>query len=145
MKDALDESHTGLGRRLADTDHVVPVTGPRKPVFGILPRNVQQTMGFDLLLDDDVKLVTMLGTAGSGKTLIALAAGLLKAVNEQRYDRLLVARPIMPMGRDIGYLPGDVQDKLSAWMQPIFDTLTPRPLSSASTPSWPAASSSSSR
>ncbi len=124
MKDGLDDSHTGLARRLADTDHVVPVTGPRKPVFGILPRNVQQTMAFDLLLDDDIKLITLLGAAGSGKTLLALAAGLVKTVNEQRYDRLLVARPIMPMGRDIGYLPGDVQDKLSAWMQPIFDNLS---------------------
>ena len=123
LRDAVDESHTGLGRRVGDTDALVPVTGPRKPVFGILPRNVQQTMAFDLLLDDDVKLVTLLGAAGSGKTLLALAAGLVKALNEQRYDRLLVARPIMPMGRDIGYLPGDIQDKLSAWMQPIFDNL----------------------
>jgi PhoH-like ATPase len=124
MKDMADDSHSGLGRRVADTDHLVPVAGPRKPVFGVLPRNVQQTMAFDLLLDDDVKLVTLLGTAGSGKTLLALAAGLTKVLNDQRYDRLLVARPIMPMGRDIGYLPGDVQDKLAAWMQPIFDNLS---------------------
>lgn len=124
MRDALDESHSGLARRLADTDHLVPVVAPRKPVYGILPRNVQQTMALDLLLDDDIKLITLLGTAGSGKTLIALAAGLSKVLGEQRYDRLLVARPIMPMGRDIGYLPGDVQDKLGAWMQPIFDNLS---------------------
>jgi len=124
LHDALDESHTGLARRLGDTDHIVPATGPRKPVFGILPRNVQQTMAFDLLLDDEIKLITLLGTAGSGKTLLALAAGLMKVTNEERYDRMLVARPIMPLGRDIGYLPGDVQDKLSAWMQPIFDNLS---------------------
>ncbi|MEM9884222.1 MAG: PIN domain-containing protein, partial [Planctomycetota bacterium] len=102
LRNALDESHTGLARRLADTDHLLPVHAPRKPVFGIMARNLQQTMALDLLLDDDLKLVTLLGTAGTGKTLLALAAGMTKVISEQRYDKLLVARPIMPMGRDIG-------------------------------------------
>lgn len=124
LKDGSDESHTGLARRLGDTDQLVPVLKPRKPVFGILTRNVQQTMAMDLLLDDNVKLVTLLGTAGTGKTLLAIAAGMAKCINEHRYDRVLVARPIMPMGRDIGYLPGDIEAKLTAWMQPIFDNLT---------------------
>ena len=93
-------------------------------MFGILPRNVQQTMALDLLLDDEVKLITLLGSAGTGKTLLAIAAGLAKTMAEQRYDKLLVARPIMPMGRDIGYLPGDKDEKLAAWMQPIFDNLS---------------------
>ena len=123
LKDNTDPSHTGLARRLADTDQLIPVSSPRKHTFGIVPRNVQQTMALDLLLDDEIKLVTMVGTAGSGKTLLALAAGLSKTLNDQRYDRVLVARPIMPMGRDIGYLPGDINDKLGAWMQPIFDNL----------------------
>ncbi len=124
LQDKLEPSHTGLARRLGDTDRIIPVTGPRKPVFGIMGRNVQQTMALDLLLDDDIKLITMLGTAGSGKTLLALAAGMTKVLKEERYDRMLVARPIMPLGRDIGFLPGDINEKLSAWMQPIFDTLT---------------------
>lgn len=124
LRDQDDPSHTGLGRRLAETEHLIPVTGPRKHVFGIVARNVQQTMALDLLLDDEIKLVTLLGTAGSGKTLLALAAGLTKLLNEQRYSRVLVARPIMPLGRDIGYLPGGVEDKLGAWMQPIFDNMT---------------------
>ena len=124
LRDSLDDSHTGLGRRLADTDHLIPIHGPRKPVFGIMARNVQQIMALDLLLDDEVKLVTMLGTAGTGKTLLALAAGMSKVFSEQRYDKLLVARPIMPLGRDIGYLPGDKDEKLSAWMQPIFDNIS---------------------
>lgn len=123
MHDAVDESHSGLARRVGDTDHVVPVTAPRKPVFGVMARNIEQTMALDLLLDDEIKLVTMTGGAGTGKTLLALAAGMHKVFQEQRYDRLLVARPIMPMGRDIGYLPGDKEEKLSAWMQPIFDNL----------------------
>ncbi|MFZ4429237.1 MAG: PhoH family protein [Phycisphaerales bacterium] len=118
-----DENHTGLARRLSDTDHVIPVTGPRKPVSGLMARNVQQTMALDALMDDDIKFVTLLGGAGTGKTLLAIAAGMAKVFTEGRYDKLLVARPIMPMGRDIGYLPGDKDEKLTAWMQPIFDNL----------------------
>lgn len=123
LKDKADENHTGLGRRLADTNHLIPVTGPRKPVYGIVARNVQQTMAMDMLLDDEIKLVTLLGSAGTGKTLLAIAAGMAKVFSEERYDKLLVARPIMPLGRDIGYLPGDKDEKLGAWMQPIFDNL----------------------
>ncbi|MBC7771251.1 MAG: PhoH family protein [Pyrinomonadaceae bacterium] len=124
MKDVEDEGHTGLARRLADTDHLIPITGPRKPTFGIMARNVHQTMALDLLLDEEIKMVTLLGSAGTGKTLVAVAAGMAKVFNEERYDKLLVARPIMPMGRDIGYLPGDKDQKLTAWMQPIFDNLS---------------------
>ncbi len=124
MEDTGDDSHTGLARLLGDTDHLIPIHGPRRPVFGILPRNLQQTMAMDLLLDDEIKLLTLLGTAGTGKTLLAIAAGMAKVYTEQRYDKLLVARPIMPMGRDIGYLPGSKDEKLSAWMQPIFDNLS---------------------
>ncbi len=123
LHDSGDSSHVGVARRLGDTDHVIPVIGPRKPVYGIMPRNLQQTMALDLLLDEEVKLITLLGSAGTGKTLLALAAGLHKVFNEERYSKLLVARPIMPMGRDIGYLPGDKDEKLSAWMQPIFDNI----------------------
>ncbi|MFN0010437.1 MAG: PhoH family protein [Phycisphaerales bacterium] len=124
LHDDDDESHSGLARRLGDTDHVIPVTGPRKPVFGIMGRNLQQTMALDLLMDDEIRLVTLLGSAGTGKTLLAVAAGMAKVFNEERYDKLLVARPIMPMGRDIGYLPGSKDDKMGAWMQPIFDNLS---------------------
>ena len=116
-------SHVGLGRRLADTDHLIPIQNQRRAVHGVVARNVQQTMALDLLLDDDVPLVTLLGSAGTGKTMLALAAGMTRTVQEDRYDKLLVARPIMPMGRDIGYLPGSKDEKLGAWMQPIFDNL----------------------
>ena len=121
--DQAEDGHTGLARRLADTGHVIPVTQPRKPTFGIMARNVQQTMALDLLLDDEVRMVTLIGAAGTGKTLLAVAAGMSKVFTDGRYEKLLVARPIMPMGRDIGYLPGDKDEKLTAWMQPIFDNL----------------------
>lgn len=123
LKDDHDRDHTALARAKGEPGTVVPVRPRRGPVFGILPRNLQQTMALDLLLDDSVKLVTLIGNAGTGKTLVALAAGMTKVLNDQAYQKLLCARPIMPLGRDIGYLPGDKDQKLTAWMQPIFDNM----------------------
>ena len=123
LKDQADPAHTALARYRSDVGALVPVRNRRGPVFGILPRNLQQTMALDLLLDDSVKLVSLIGNAGTGKTLLAIAAGMTKTLNEQIYQKLLCARPIMPLGRDIGYLPGDKDQKLNAWMQPIFDNM----------------------
>ncbi len=96
---------------------------PVEPVFGILPLNTQQKAAFNLLLDDDIKLVTLVGKAGTGKTLLAISAGLTKVITEKRYDRVLVTRPVVPFGKDIGYLPGGKNEKLAHWMQPLFDNL----------------------
>src|SRR6185436_13198299 len=101
----------------------VPVRKLRDGVWGIKPRNREQHFALDLLLDDSVKLVTLVGKAGTGKTLLAIAAGLQKVTEEQVFARLLVSRPIFPLGRDIGYLPGDIEEKLNPWMQPIYDNL----------------------
>lgn len=92
-------------------------------IWGIHPLNVEQRCALDLLLRDDVKLVTLIGPAGTGKTLLALAAGLRKVFDESVYARILVSRPIVPLGRDIGYLPGLKEEKLIHWMQPIYDNL----------------------
>lgn len=92
-------------------------------IWGIKPRNVEQRCAMDLLLRDDIKLVTMVGQAGTGKTLLALACGMRKVFDEGCYSRILVSRPIMPLGKDIGYLPGTKEEKLLPWMQPIFDNL----------------------
>jgi PhoH-like ATPase len=123
LKDVANEGHTALGRYRGDIERIVPLKPRRGPVFGIMPRNLQQTMAIDLLLDDSVKLITLVGGAGTGKTLLALAAGMNKVLNEETFSKLLCARPIMPLGRDIGYLPGDKDEKLGAWMQPIFDNV----------------------
>jgi PhoH-like ATPase len=101
----------------------VPVKKLRDGVWGIKPRNKEQHFALDLLLNDDIKLVTLVGKAGTGKTLLAIAAGLQKVADEQVYSKLLVSRPIFPLGRDIGYLPGDIEEKLNPWMQPIYDNL----------------------
>ena len=92
-------------------------------LWNIGPRNKEQRMAIDLLCDPEVQLVTLVGGAGTGKTLLALAAALEQVVRGNRYDRILVSRPIVPMGNDIGYLPGDKNQKLNSWMQPIFDNL----------------------
>jgi PhoH-like ATPase len=123
LQDQDDPNHTALARYRHDVGALVPVRSRRGPTFGIMPRNLQQQMAMDLLLDDSVKLVSLIGNAGTGKTLLAIAAGMNKVLNEGVYTKLLCARPIMPLGRDIGFLPGDKDQKLSAWMQPIFDNM----------------------
>lgn len=95
----------------------------REGVWGIFARNKEQLFALDLLLDDSVQLVTLNGVAGTGKTLLAIAAGLKQVADDERYRKLLVSRPIFPLGRDIGFLPGDLEQKLNPWMKPIFDNL----------------------
>jgi len=99
------------------------IPGFRDGVWDVKPRNPQQTLALELLLDPEVSIVTLMGKAGTGKTLLALAAGLQMMMDENTYTKLLVSRPIFPMGKDIGYLPGTAQEKLEPWMQPIFDNL----------------------
>ncbi len=94
-----------------------------KDIWGIQPLNMQQRCAFDLLLRDDIKLVALLGPAGTGKTLLSLACGLRKVFDDGLYSKILVSRPIVPLGKDIGYLPGTKEEKLYHWMQPIYDNL----------------------
>jgi len=94
-----------------------------EPIFGIRPLNTQQRIALDLLLNNDIQLVTLIGKAGTGKTLLSLAAGLRNTMEEKNYTRVLLSRPVIPMGKDIGYLPGAKSQKMSHWMQPLFDNL----------------------
>ena len=114
---------SALGKYDKGTGKIAGIKKLREGVWGIKPRNKEQHYALDLLLNDEVKLVTLVGKAGTGKTLLALAAGLQKVTEEQTFHKLLVSRPIFPMGRDIGYLPGDIEEKLNPWMQPIYDNL----------------------
>ncbi|RMG56030.1 MAG: PhoH family protein, partial [Bacteroidetes bacterium] len=91
--------------------------------WGIRARNKEQKFALELLLDDEVQVVTLVGKAGTGKTLLALAVGLEKVIEEGIYSRFLVTRPVIPMGDDLGYLPGSKEEKLRPWMQPIYDNL----------------------
>ena len=92
-------------------------------VWNIAPKNKEQRMALDLLLDPGIRLVTLVGGAGTGKTLLALAAALQQTLQQEQFERILVSRPIIPLGKDIGFLPGSKDAKLGSWMQPIFDNL----------------------
>ena len=112
-----------LTRYNADSGQLTLVEELKTSISGIKPLNIQQQMALDLLLNDSVSLVTLVGKAGTGKTLLAVAAGLYRVFHDTEFSKVLVSRPVIPFTRDIGYLPGDKEEKLSHWMQPIFDNL----------------------
>lgn len=123
LKDAANPKHAAFGWRRHDRLEKLP-DGIADKVWNIVPRNREQRMALHLLMDPEIPLVTLVGKAGSGKTLLALAAALAQMNAEPSiYETLLVTRPIIPLGNDIGYLPGDKDQKLDAWMQPIYDNL----------------------
>jgi PhoH-like ATPase len=117
------ENKTPVIARASDQDTLVKLSPNSEGAWNIKPRSIEQKMALELLMDDKVPLVTLVGSAGTGKTLLALAAGLEQIIKQKKYDKMLVSRPIMPLGKDIGYLPGDKETKLLNWMQPIFDNL----------------------
>lgn len=123
LKNASNSNHSAIGRYSLKEKAIIPLISPPDSIWGITARNVEQSFALDALLNDEVMMVSLVGKAGTGKTLLAIAAGLFKTLDEGRYQKLLVSRPIFPMGRDIGYLPGDIEQKLNPWMQPIFDNV----------------------
>jgi PhoH-like ATPase len=123
LRDEMGTSKSALLKVTSDGVKLEPLFMSNDPVWGITARNAQQRMALELLMNDDIPLVTLSGKAGTGKTLLALAAGLLKVEDEHKYKKLLIARPVVPMGKDIGYLPGEKEEKLRPWMQPIYDNL----------------------
>ncbi|MBK7844745.1 MAG: PhoH family protein [Bdellovibrionales bacterium] len=123
MKDSSNPNHSAIGRFSGLQGRIVSLICPTESIWGIHPRNVEQSFALDALLNDELLFVSLVGKAGTGKTLMAIAAGLHKTLDDGYFQRLLVSRPIFPMGRDIGYLPGDVEQKLNPWMQPIFDNV----------------------
>lgn len=123
LKDEMGTGKSALLKVNEDGLKLEPLFLSTESVWGVSARNAQQRMALELLLNDDIPLVTITGKAGTGKTLLALAAGLLKVEDEHKYKKLLIARPVVPMGKDIGYLPGEKEEKLRPWMQPIYDNL----------------------
>lgn len=123
LKDSQQNNQSAVGRFSLAAGAVVPLHTATDSIWGIHAHNVEQSFALDCLLNDEILMVSLVGKAGTGKTLLAIAAGLHKTLDEGKYQRLLVSRPIFPMGRDIGYLPGDIEQKLNPWMQPIFDNV----------------------
>ncbi len=123
LQDENDDSQSVYGIYDKVTKSIRMLEGSTDGIWGIFPRNVEQTFALDALLNDEIKIVTLTGGAGTGKTLLAIAAGLHKTTDEDQYQKILVSRPIFPLGRDVGFLPGDLDEKLNPWMQPIYDNL----------------------
>ncbi|MCK5242133.1 PhoH family protein [bacterium] len=124
LKDLAGSSgRSALGRVNRKEKNIVPLINGEQEIWGVKAKNLRQKFAIEMLLDHDVPLVTMLGQAGTGKTLLAIAAALRATLDERRYRRILISRPVIPLGRDIGYLPGTKEEKIAPWMQPIFDNL----------------------
>ena len=123
MSDKADPKHTAIGRYKSEFGILMPLIFNKTSVMSIRPRNKEQAMAIELLLNNDIDLVTLVGSAGTGKTLLAIAAGLQKVVRDKSYSGLLISRPVMPLGNDIGYLPGTKEEKMENWMGPVFDNL----------------------
>ena len=122
--DSGNPDHSAICRNDPANSRIIPVRKvPKEGIWSLFPRNREQSFALDVLMDDSIKLVTLVGKAGTGKTLLAIAAGLHKTAEENIYNRLLVSRPVFPMGKDLGFLPGDIEEKLTPWMQPIFDNV----------------------
>jgi len=121
LKNPNEPSQSAL-TRYADGE-LRALSHPNAKCWGLRARNKEQRFAMELLLDDAVRVVSLVGSAGTGKTLLALAVGLEEVLEEGAYSRLLITRPIIPMGNDLGYLPGSKEEKLRPWMQPIYDNL----------------------
>ncbi len=122
LRDEANEGHTALGY-MTNGNTIRPLPSKHEQVWNIKPQNKEQRMALQILLDPAIQIVTLVGQAGTGKTLLALAAGLQSTLRNHQYDHILVSRPIIPMGHDLGFLPGGKEEKISHWMYPIFDNL----------------------
>ncbi len=123
LRDRDDRKHACAGKVDAQGELVWPLVGSTRTVCGIRGLNAQQTFCIDALLDDSIRLVTLAGKAGTGKTLLAIAAGLHQVFADDKFHRLLVFRPTIAVSRDIGYLPGGLDEKMRPWMQPVYDAI----------------------
>ncbi len=114
---------TALARVDVDGQAYVALREPEDSLLTIRPRNKEQYFAVDALLDERIQLVTLMGKAGTGKTLLAIAAAMHLTLRRKRYRHMLICRPIFPLGRDLGYLPGGIGQKLDPWMKPVVDAV----------------------
>ena len=118
-----NEKKTALARFINYDTKISKIIEPREATWGLKPRNKEQTFALNLLGDPEVPIVTLVGKAGCGKTLLAIAVGLDQVLEQQKYKKLIVSRPVQPMGKDIGYLPGTMEEKMKPWLMPIQDNI----------------------
>jgi PhoH-like ATPase len=123
LRNSARDRETALCRYDSEKEEFFKLIAFRDGVFGVRPRNREQYFALDALLVPSIRLVTLAGKAGTGKTLLAAASGMEQVMETEDYNKLLISRPIFPLGRDIGFLPGDVDQKLNPWMQPVWDNL----------------------
>lgn len=123
VKNSESESSEQLLARAVRADQIMLVEWTNTPIIGIKPRNIEQHYLMDALLDEDIKLVTIHGKAGTGKTLLSIAAALYKTYVDYAYVKIKLMRPVMPVGKDLGYLPGSLEEKMLPWMAPIYNNL----------------------
>lgn len=123
LKDEASPQKSALAKYDTKSKSLVSLVYKESPVWGLKPLNTEQKFAFELLLSDNVQLLTLIGVPGAGKTLLSLAAGLQKTIDEKIYKRLLVGKSVTPVGKDIGYLPGTKEEKISQWMGSIYDNL----------------------
>jgi PhoH-like ATPase len=117
-----EQSSSAIARYDCDKKSFIRV-GENKNIFGLSPRNKEQNFALNLLLDKSVNLVSLTGPAGTGKTLITLAAGCEQTIHGKYYERMIIIKPIQPVGKDLGFLPGSLDEKLAPWISPIKDNL----------------------
>ena len=122
-----NDKKTALVRFIGYDSPVKKIDSYKKGIWGVRPKNKEQNFALDLLMNADIPLVTIIGKAGSGKTLLALAAGLQQCfgetANDRNYSRVIVTKPVEPVGKDIGFLPGTMEEKMLPWLAPIQDNL----------------------
>lgn len=118
-----NEYFIGSGALCLYTNGVVQLLSSDNDVMGIKPKNKGQHFAMDALVDEDIKLVFITGVAGTGKTLLSIAAGLEQTLNEGLYNKIIVSRPNVSLGMDLGYLPGSMEEKMSPWLMPIEDNI----------------------
>ncbi|MBM7615565.1 PhoH family protein [Alkaliphilus hydrothermalis] len=123
LRDASNPNQTAIAKYNYKLSKLEQLYQGEDTYWGIKGKNLEQRMALEALLDDEVRIVTLTGRAGTGKTLLALVAGLYQTNDLKKYQKLLITKPVIPVGRDIGYLPGDKDEKLRPWVQPIYDNL----------------------